>query len=196
MLIHRYWTGPEQPPHEPWLGAVVRSMAGTHEVVDWTDDTLPPAVSMLVDSCTAQVAPRYALKHRSNLVRLALLTREGGVWLDHDVIPLVRLDQLEPPWIAATGSTPCSCAMAFPMLHPMLRRVLSAALDAPGSPHATSMFVSGEQLIARHLTRDVQLVRLPFDASGAALRLDAPAALVHTWATGAQGWFDQASRSR
>ncbi len=63
-MIHRWWSGPNPP-------------AENH----WTDDTLPAEITSWVDTHAWKCSD---VRHRSNLVRWALLNMFGGIWLDCD----------------------------------------------------------------------------------------------------------------
>lgn len=185
MRIHRYWTGIQEPPFNRYITRAVRSaMSPGDTLTDWTDRSLPSDILARVDNQSGKVRKHDALRHRGNIVRLELLYRYGGVWLDHDLLPLQRLSSLPQPSTAAVALRQrCSCFMSFPAAHSALQDVLAAIEAAPLSNTATSMEVSGERLLNRMLGDDVKHLLLPMDAAGRPIRRGSPWA-VHLWNTG------------
>lgn len=173
-MIHRYWTGPA-PATEPWVGWVVRGLHA--DVRDWSDATLPAELHRFLDQMGGRVRAQDTLRHRANIVRLWLLREFGGVWLDHDVVPLRRLDDDERPFAAAHGGTLCNCAMGFDQGDPLLTDALDLIGAAPRSRDALSPVVSGELLLGDLWSRRVEWRQLPFDALGRATRGAEPWAL-------------------
>lgn len=158
--IHRYWHGPNPPP---WVDTVA-AMCPTATVTDWTDDTLPPGWVDWLDRMADQVAPPYQLRHRSNLVRMRLLHERGGIWLDHDVIPLEDITGETRPWVAAHRSSVCTCAISLPAGHRSTFDLLRRADTAPHDGTARSMDVAGEHAYKPGV--DVLRRQLPFDSLG------------------------------
>lgn len=169
-MIHRYWTtggDDTSPPLEPWLRDRIRHVYG-EEPTDWTDASLDPDIRLLADECADGVQYRDRLRHRSNIVRLALLRKYGGIWMDYDFIPIMDMSGLITPALAAhDGGWACNCFMSFPAHHPMLDVALACATrhnDEWASEH-----VSGERMLEM-LSRDydVNKLLLPFDFDGRA----------------------------
>lgn len=162
-MIHRYWSGPA-PSTEPWIGNTLRQFGS---LKDWTDRTLPASVVAWLDEHAGQVRAEDALRHRANLVRWWILSEHGGVWVDHDVIAFEDLSALRRPFCAAHSGTPCTSVLGFDPGHPVPLAALEAINSAPlVAERATSPAVSGERLLARILTPDVQMQPLPFDSNG------------------------------
>lgn len=144
MIVHRAWNG-EDP--WPWVTEAIRSTHRGHAI---THHRLP------TDD------PRTA-RRLSNVLRVKLLHDLGGLWLDHDVVPLRCLADVSPePWLAGLGRSPEGCAMWFP---------------EPGHPFLAhcqgSLQVDPDELLANVLARALKAhpVRLeprvlPFDAVG------------------------------
>lgn len=183
-VIHRYWTGPASPPMEPWLGEALRLLNPSEQVVDWTDDTLPADVVDRADALLVRLEASSPYRARSNVVRLLLLERFGGAWYDHDLIPLVPLEQLPAVATASHREPRCNCFLRFPADHP----VIGAALGAIETMSAASSSLDiGERLIDRIAgdRPDIARLFLPFDADAVPNPRAWPWA-VHVHATGAR----------
>lgn len=166
VIVHRYWAGDEAEPFGPWGTDVLRNTQSHAQIIDWTEDLLPPALIDLADACMDQVKSVDAVRHRANIIRYWLLNQYGGWWVDHDLVPLVSFESLPFPAIAAHGNgEACGCWLAFPERHAFLARALDAITLAPPSHTARSCEVSGSQLIDR-LDPDVRRVRLWIDTDG------------------------------
>ncbi len=177
-LIHRYWTGDRPPPAEPWLHQVIARLHPGDPVRDWVDATLPPGLVARLDVDPLAADPR----HRANVARWWLLRRYGGIWLDHDVIPLRPLPR--GVWTASLGRTRTGCAIRVPVGHGLPEAMLDAIDARPTSRSARPVDVSGDHLLQRVAAGwpDVAALGLPFDAVGAPMPVGFPWA-VHLWAT-------------
>lgn len=176
MIIHRYWTGPDPVPFPAWA-AMIAAANPNHELVDHTDATLPAYIRELADRVTDWVPAQWAARHRANIVRLALLISYGGYWLDHDVLPLVALDDLPFPATAAhdTGSR-CNCFLAFDAHDEALIAARDHALgylSDPTRPHSRVGEISGEVLVDRFCPPTVGRVPMLFTSYGQ-VRPEAP----------------------
>jgi hypothetical protein len=165
-LIHRYWHGDTSPPLGAWGAALLRSTQSV-TITDWTDDTLPATVRALADSCAGLVRPEDEPRHRSNVVRMALLYEMGGWWCDHDLLPFVDFTTLPFPATAAHRfGRRCTCWLAFPERHEALDRALDVVCKARPNPRGHSTQVSGEALLDRLVGADVAKLRLLVDVDG------------------------------
>lgn len=178
MILHRYWHGNDNPPAEPWLHQVLTNLHPDLQVRDWTDRDLPPALAsrLAVDPLGAD--PR----HRANVARWWLLDAYGGVWLDHDVIPLRPLPQ--GAWTAALDTTRTACAVRLPQGHGLPRAMLDAIDATPRDAASTTVDTSGDHLLQRVAAGwpAVDTLPLPFDALGHPIPGIASWA-VHLWTT-------------
>jgi hypothetical protein len=168
LIVHRYWTGPDDPG--PAAARNLVALRAYHrDVRDWTDTTLPGHVLELADRLAdrASAEPRQAYRHRSNVVRLALLLELGGWWADHDLTPLCSFRSLPSPATAAHG-TRCTSWLAFPAGHPRLAEALAAIEAQAPDPTRASPGASGEHLLDRLEWPDTEVARLqlPLDAGG------------------------------
>lgn len=169
-VIHRFWMGGE-PPMEPWLGDVVRMTNPTSPLRDLRDIVAVPYD--IPDTLLSDDA-RQLGRHTANVVRWNLLYEHGGIYLDHDVIPLRALP--EGRWVAAHG-TPCNCAISLPEPHdPAADLALDTIYSA--KPHELSTHASGEVLLAA-LMATLPQVSLMFDSAGRVLDPTSP--IVHAW---------------
>jgi mannosyltransferase OCH1-like enzyme len=180
-VIHRYWHGDQAPPAEPWLRSVLRQLHPRVPVKDWTDDTLAADLFDRLADDPLGVNPR----HRSNVARWWLLHRFGGIWLDHDVIPLRPLPA--GTWTAALRISRTGCAVALPAGHPLAEAMLEAIATSPRTAGSQAVNVSGDRLLeaVAHRWPDLAMHPLPFDAVGAPVAGAEPWA-VHLWSTSSQ----------
>jgi len=162
-LIHRYWTGPDEPPVDPPVGTV------------WHDGDLPYSIAAWVDAREAQVRPSDVPRHRSNMVRWWLLLEHGGLWLDHDA----RLHD-DPPdgnWVAAANPFH-ACAAAIQLLprHPLAYAMLDHIARQPPSTRTAPQVSGAHPLtnLARH--HNVRLEPIPGPGRP-------PTWISHDWAT-------------
>lgn len=166
LSVHRYWTGADQPPGFPFNGRVQREMHGESRVVDWTDRTLHPDILKALDAKETVVPPGAArMRHRANIARWWLLWRYGGVWADHDVIPLVDLLALPRPFIAAhADGTVCTCIIGMDPGDPWADQAISRIETA--EPADRPVYASGERLVDRATPQRVRTIPLPFTHDG------------------------------
>lgn len=177
-MIHRFWIGPPHP-RATWTGTVIdTTCAGTRR--DWTPDTLPASIDVPDDP-----DPR----HVANVVRYQLLHEFGGLWLDHDVIPLTNLCRARGPWVAGMGPHRSACVMWFPEPgHPLLAALVD---DAMLTTTGLSRDRSGDRLLGRLLPRyhdvGVNEAVLPYDSVGRRVRrLHGQPEAIHLWETSSE----------
>lgn len=176
-MLHRFWIGPSQP-ESAWITAVVRRAHPGVKVMDWTWDTLPLTLRNLLDPDDDPV-------HLSNMVRYWILHGCGGLWLDHDVIPLRDLTGAPSPWTAALGGRREGGVMWFPVPgHPMLADLLGvgfASLKGLPAP-ARSGALRLQEVGARYPDVGHERRVLPIDATGERVFVDEVWA-IHLWST-------------
>lgn len=178
-MIHRYWRpapGAPRPPIGPWLAAVIRQLHPNEVVRDWTDETLPVA---LVERLAAD--PLTDPRHRANIARWWLLEMYGGIWLDHDVIPLRTLP--DGAWTATLPGARTAAVMRLPLGHDLPAMMLDAIDRTPRRGMALPD-ISGDRVLGRvaHHLRGVDAHLLPFDAAGRPVAGASPWC-VHLWST-------------
>lgn len=186
-VIHRYWHGDNETPLGSWG---VRAITETQAVppTDWAPASLPRHIASRVP---VGCSPRAA----SNIVRTALLAEQGGLWLDHDVIPLVPLVGATHPWTASLGrgsegGPREGGIMWFPEPgHPLLPVVLRQVLRNPERSMASILTATADDF--PDVKADATV--LGFDASGR--RLTRTPRAVHLWSSSRVA-YDPARRSR
>lgn len=175
--IHRFWTGP-LPTTEPYHGVVLSRLGRLH---DWTDSTLPPEVVDWLDRSAEQVTEATRAQHRGNMVRWWALRLHGGIWFDHDALPVVRLEELGELWTCAVSEQQrTTCGAAFPVGHPLPVAMLDHIRHHAG-PGMPSWELSGDRAMDRLCPPDVPRIVLPLDAAGHLT--GAPARIMHSWAS-------------
>lgn len=200
--VWRYWTpAGEAPPYSGWIGSVIDSLSPGARC-DLTAADLPPAIGSVLQWVSPRAPVQQSWAHAANLVRWALLAEYGGVWLDHDVIPLVDLTALPLPWCASVGQEFVSCAIGLAAGDPLAAAMLAAGLEWGALQDGDQAAVaSGDGLlngwagphrsarIKRLARHHLAPIPLPFDAEGACVdgiyrednTMARPPALVHLW---------------
>jgi Glycosyltransferase sugar-binding region containing DXD motif len=144
-----------------------------HELVEWNDEMLDWVV--WTDTCYGDA--RQQARHRANIARYQILSRYGGIWLDHDIVVLRSLPP--EPWVASWGEGPLTGALAFDAGHPL--PALMTEMQMKLKRHYTSL-ESGDRLIAKALgsmTKPVRQIPVMYDRQGR--QVDAGAPLLHLW---------------
>lgn len=175
-MIHRLWIGPKSDHHE-WTRHVIESVHG-ESPKDWT------LAELLQRFPDAGLHPDLHPRHNANIARYHLLWWYGGLWMDHDVIPLAPLT-LPEPYTAAVGGVRTGCVLNFPMqAHPMLEEIVRLIRDDPALPIPDR---SGQTLIdvvgRRHPEVRMEPRVIPFDRNGKIQPLDGTPLAVHGWSS-------------
>lgn len=182
-MIHRFWMG---EPH-PMAGFTRQAITSLmREPVEWDIDKVSSLLEGIIgkrklDALLAEEDRR----HISNVVRYSVLYKFGGLWLDHDVLPLrdLRYSSAYTAGFAQPIYSREGCVMWFPEpRHPMLWDLISAA--AADQPHTKSVDRSGANQLTSigfyHPEVRVEPHVLPFDSTGRWMHRRDPAA-VHLW---------------
>lgn len=126
--LHVVWVGPHPFRHSGYLDAWDRMHPGW-ELTLWTEDTLPDLECQpIVDQINHHAG-------KVNLIRLELLARYGGVYVDADTEPLRPLDDLPvPDWADSWAMTSRNnwvqnAIMAAVPDHPVIVRLLGGAAE-------------------------------------------------------------------
>jgi hypothetical protein len=135
---------------------------------DWDELSIDREILEFMDATYLQVHERDVYRHAANIARLWLLWRHGGVWMDHDFIPLVHCTGGGPAMAAHSDNGVCSCFMRFPAGHPILEEALFLIQRQHGK--LTSEVASGEILLERLASNhELERLVLPFDPDGSAV---------------------------
>lgn len=159
-VIHRIWLGDPMPGPVTAAGEAIRRLHPGWEVIDWTDrDVLPQMVNRDVFDRSAELCPADPKRFEADVLRLELLWRYGGIYLDCDITVHRSLDELIEGRRCVVGRSPqhrrghhpiTNCVMAAAAAHPWIGRLVdtlpAAALEHRGKPLA-------QQIGPWHLTR-------------------------------------------
>lgn len=136
-LVHRIWVegSPLLPDEYAEAGERWRELHPDWIVQDWTFPPFPLRNKKLWDE-----APEAdALRYRSDLLRLELLARYGGVYVDMDVVPLRPFDSLLEGSSAFAGYSPdrwkgervvTNAIIGAAPFHPWILRAVETAEDS------------------------------------------------------------------
>jgi len=91
-ILHRIWFGPKMPAEFVAYGEVWRRVMPHWEHRLWTESDVPH--DLVNREAFAKAPPGDAHRWRSDILRLELLLRYGGVYVDADTEPLKPLDDL------------------------------------------------------------------------------------------------------
>jgi mannosyltransferase OCH1-like enzyme len=126
--LHIVWIGPRPFPHQSYLDAW-RAMHTDWQLVLWTDELLEDEALI----CQPIVDQIGHMAGKVNLIRLELLARYGGVYVDADTEPLKPLDTLPvPDWADSWAMTSRNnfvqnAVMAAVPDHPILTDLVAKA---------------------------------------------------------------------
>jgi inositol phosphorylceramide mannosyltransferase catalytic subunit len=123
-IFHHIWLGPDPLPddHKPWI-ASWRRHHPEWEFRLWTEENLPE------DPIRPEIAERLrAPVERADILRLEVLYREGGVYLDTDLECLRPIDEIlegeEFVGVCHKRDRITNTAIAAAARHPLLERAL------------------------------------------------------------------------
>ncbi|MFN9131079.1 MAG: glycosyltransferase family 32 protein, partial [Phycisphaerales bacterium] len=93
-VLHQIWLGKgEMPLHQRRWRRRFAEMNPHWEMRLWTDENLPPILNRNAWAACGIVGGTPGCVMRSDILRLELLARLGGVYLDTDVKPIRPLDE-------------------------------------------------------------------------------------------------------
>lgn len=93
-VIHQVWVGPPVPEHLARYMAAWQELHPDWEYVLWRDEELGWLEHADLVADAAQLAPRNVGQFVSNIARMEILLRFGGVYIDSDMEPRKRIDPL------------------------------------------------------------------------------------------------------
>ena len=125
-VLHQIWLGKgEMPLNQRRWRRRFAEMNPHWEMRLWTDDNLPPILNRNAWAACGNVGGTPGWVMRSDILRLEILARFGGVYLDTDVKPVRSLDEMCPPEVVAWAACEqleivSNAAMGFPTNHPAM----------------------------------------------------------------------------
>lgn len=127
-VLHQIWLGPAELPerHQRWRRQFVRQNPGW-DCRLWTDANHPPVFNRRAWDIAGGLPGTVGHAIRADILRLEILARFGGVYLDTDVRPVRPLDEFcdVPAWAARERrEIITNCAMGFPPNHPAMWRAV------------------------------------------------------------------------
>lgn len=128
-LIHRVWLDDPMPDEFAAYGDRWRHLHPDWEILDWVDSSgLPTLIHQDLYDDAEQLCPRDWKRFRSDLVRLELLHRFGGVYVDTDVEPHQAIDDLVAGRECIVGYSPQTSPAGE---HPITNAVMAATAGHP-----------------------------------------------------------------
>lgn len=174
-IIHRYWEGPPHPL-ETIVRTVVADVYAGFDLIDHGPDEFD------FTGIDGQVIDADRVRHHSNIARYAVLYEHGGIWLDHDVIPIRPLPT-DRSGTAVLHDQREGCVLAFTRRHPALAALI-AAVNVSKTLGGRSADVSGARLLDVMCDpwEDIDRYPLPHDARNEPTGVMDPY-FVHLWDT-------------
>lgn len=174
-IIHRFWRGPTNDLFL-WTEQTLRSLHPGVEIKTWTSGDYQVKLGQVQDS--------DIIRHESNVVRYKALYDFGGIWLDHDVIPLCNLfEATQSNTTAGFGRQREGCFLRFDKGNDDLKSLIDTISLKPENSFGKSVIVSGAKALSRISDRvNIEPRVIPIDSYGNWIGLDYPIA-VHLWDT-------------
>lgn len=181
-IIHRFWDGPPNDLND-WSRHAVETLHPNDTLIQWNAHSCPVNIH--------QVKEEDVVRHISNVTRYAALYLYGGIWLDHDVVPLCNLfEHTINNSVTGLNEKREGCFMRFESGHPFLEEALRLIRTKPISNKAKSTDVSGARLLNEvSIPVSIDSRILPFDAVGTWTNQDQIIA-VHMWETSRKRAFE------
>lgn len=160
-IVHRIWLDDPLPPLFAEYGERWRELHPTWQVIDWVDrKRLPPLQQEAVFRDAQRILPKDWKRFEADVLRLELLRRFGGLYVDADVEPFKSFDPLmRPPGDAFAARSPQQIGGRHPITNAVMaakphHRFITACLQ--GLPEAVRTYRN--RSLARmigpwHLTR-------------------------------------------
>jgi len=157
-VLHQIWLGKGEMPlnQRQWRRRFVKT--NPHwEMRLWTDDILPPILNRNAWDICSKVGGTPGCAMRSDILRLEILARFGGVYLDTDVKPIRPLDEMCPSEVVAWAACEqldiiTNAAMGFPPNHPAMWQAV-AMIEESFFGHKRLVDQAGPGLITQVITQ-------------------------------------------
>ncbi|MFN7375245.1 MAG: glycosyltransferase family 32 protein [bacterium] len=165
-VLHQIWLGKgEMPLHQRRWRRRFAEMNPHWEMRLWTDHSLPPILNRNAWEACGGVGGTPGCVMRSDILRLELLARFGGVYLDTDIKPIRPLDEMCPPEVRAWAACEqldivSNAAMGFPANHPAMWHAV-AMIEESFFERRYVGDQAGPGLIARVVTQYDDVVLYP-----------------------------------
>jgi mannosyltransferase OCH1-like enzyme len=154
-IIHRIWLEDPMPPAVRRFGDRWRELHPTWEVMDWTSRGYVEALGLPAGDVRARakaVLPGDWKRFEADVLRLELLYRFGGLYVDTDVEPLIPIDALLDGHKCLVARSPqtdgygyhaiTNCVVAAAPNHPWIKALLDGltlAIEQHGHQHLARM---------------------------------------------------------
>jgi mannosyltransferase OCH1-like enzyme len=140
------WLGGTEPEWLSRLAATWRRHHPSWEMVNWTDenvDELFPLVNQRIFDSAPEIAPKHIGQLRSDVLRLEILQRFGGVYIDSDFECLKSIEPL------THAERPAECFAAWEVQN---RWVNNAILGStPKHPFIDALVYGLDENVRKHL---------------------------------------------
>lgn len=94
QILHRIWLGPPIPELFRTFGLQWGEVEPDWRIEEWTEETLPVLAMQDLFDRASDICPGFEGQLRSDIARLEILARYGGVYLDSDFEPVRPIDEL------------------------------------------------------------------------------------------------------
>jgi len=163
-ILHQIWLGPANllDHYRRWRQRFVRQNPGW-DCRLWTDANLPPVLNRNAWDVAGSLPGTVGHVLRCDILRLEVLARFGGVYLDLDFRPVRPLDEFcdVSAWVAREhDEIITNCAMGFPPNHPAVWRAVDA-IDESFFKHRRIVDQAGPTLVWRIFTQYPDVVLYP-----------------------------------
>lgn len=142
-LFHRIWFGGEMPAKYVEYGKQWRAMHPEWVMLEWSEQDVSDACPTL-GSFVKEALKKRDLREASDIMRLELIYRFGGVYLDTDFQPLQPLDETLEGWdcflTAMTRVGLANGLFGASVYHPFSKHLMSA-IPAAVSEYSTKDIV-------------------------------------------------------
>lgn len=163
-IFHRIWVGGTMPEEFIATGQTWLDMNPGWDMILWTDDNMIQLKNQAIYDAAPQIVDsRLVGRMRSNIARLEILHKYGGVYIDCDFVALKPIpdEYLSEPFFLARenenfvnngiiGSIP-----KHPYLSKLIREIPISVATQPGKP---SNVTTGPHLLTRLLPKSIKVI--------------------------------------
>lgn len=160
--VHQVWIGPPMPTHLQRYGDAWRALHPGWEYRLWGEDDLDWIEHRDLWDAGPELAPRNLGQFRSNIARIEILWRHGGVYADCDMEPRKPIDPLldgvsafsfyHNPQVRHGQTIIANALMGAEPGHPTFRALLDGMRDnVAANPGMRSTYTTGVRYVSRVL---------------------------------------------